>query len=426
MRRPLTIARLIGEEIRLWHPAWLCVAAALALTFLGLYGIDLGERLRGPDRAALEAAAGALEPAPGFDALSQPDSAGEGWPGPLTARQALHGLIGLVAAAMVALPHQRFLRLIAWPGMGLSLCLLVFLLVPWVPASVVRPVNGVRGWIDLGPMDLQPSELAKPAFALAMAQYLRYRKNHRTYRGLLPPAVITFIPVGLIFLQPDLGVAMLYAPALLAMLLAAGARLRHMAAAVAIGLCAIPASYPLLKPHQQQRIVGMYQQLVGDESAREDLNYQAHKAQMLVGAGGMVGNTDAHARAVVRFAELPERHNDMIFAVLMARFGVLGGAGIVALYGVWIAGAALSAVRTRDAFGRVLVVGLASFVAVQAVVNISMVVGAAPIIGITLPFVSYGGSSMLSSWVMVGLIFGVAMRPPPILSRPAFEFGDRI
>jgi rod shape determining protein RodA len=128
---------------------------------------------------------------------------------------------------------------------------------------------------------------------------------------------------------------------------------------------------------------------------------------------------------LIRFNRLPERHNDMIFAVILNRFGLQGGVIVLALYVVWLTGAYLTAAMCRDAFGRLLVVGLGAFILAQTLINVCMTIGMLPIIGLTLPFVSYGGSSMLVVWVMTGLILGVGLRRPSRFARPSFEFDDQ-
>jgi len=393
-----TLAKLIAAERNWINPAWLCVLAGLLLSIIGIYAIDLGERTIAPASAA--------------------DLA------PVATKQLIFLFVGLLAAALLALPHERVIRFIAWPAMGLSIALLIFLLIPAVPAWIVTPRNGVRGWIDLGPIDLQPGEFAKIAFVLAAADYLRFRRTHREFLGLLPPALIAGVPIALIFLQPDLGTAMLFVPSVFAMLLVAGARLKHLAIVVLAATLAAPLSYPFLKPYQQQRILGLIAQVRGDQHARDDMNYQAFTAQMLIGAGGTTGTPDAKSRAIIRFARLPERHNDMIFAVVVNRFGLLGGLAVAALYALWLAGALLSAALSKDPFGRLTIVGLAAFIATQAAVNIGMNLGVLPIVGLTLPFISYGGSSMLVVWIMTGLTLSIALQPPPRMARPSFEFRD--
>lgn len=383
----------IRDGLRLVHPAWLTVAASLGLSILGVYAID----------------------------LSQSSSAGLG---SVAIKQAVFLCIGIGSALLIALPHYKLIGQVAWPVMIAVLALLVFMLVPVVPSWLVTPRNGTRGWIDLGVADFQPSEVAKIAFVLVVARQLRYQHHHRRLFGLLRPGFIAFVPVVLITLQPDLGTASLFIPSLFAMLVAAGAKLKHLTAIVLIALMAGPAAYPLLKPHQKARFVALVKQVRGDMTSAYDINYQSFTAQTLTGAGQTTGIPEDKARALIRFNSLPEAHNDMIVAVIVTRFGFVGGVGLIGLYLLWLAGALLSAGMCKHPFGRLTIVGLSAFIATQTVINIGMTIGLLPIIGVTLPYVSYGGSSMLTSWLMTGLIVNVAMRRPVAPIRPSFEYGD--
>jgi cell division protein FtsW (lipid II flippase) len=419
---------ILGSSVTALHGAWLCVFAGLVLSMLGIYAIDLG---------TVDAPANPGE----FITMSG-----------LVLRQTIFLVIGLFAAALIALPHYRWLRIGSWILFFSLLGLLVFLLIPFVPTSIVHPRNGARAWIELGPIDFQPGELAKVAFVLVIADYLRFRENHRTLFGLIPPAVIAFVPALLIALQPDLGMATLFAPAIFAMLLAAGARLRHMVAVVGAAFCgvaivvvlaiALPmGSVPLLKSHQQLRIVGLYSMIVDPDgtgrnlgprssvagtTSTEDMTFQARVSKRMVGAGGWAGLTDAQTRALHKYNELPERHNDMILSVIMTRFGMIGGMVVLGLYGLWLFGAYITAATCRDAFGQLVVVGLTALIVTQTIINVGMVLGILPIIGLTLPFVSYGGTSMVTVWLITGVVFSVAMRRlgATNMSRPAFEFDD--
>ncbi|HVU64576.1 MAG TPA: FtsW/RodA/SpoVE family cell cycle protein [Phycisphaerales bacterium] len=398
---------LTGRTFNPWHGAWLCVLGGLGLSLLGIYAIDV--------------AVADAPPLPGEPVTM----AG------LVLRQTIFLLVGLVAAVVVAIPHYRWVRVFAWPLMWAMIALLIFLLIPFIPASIVHPRNGARSWIELGPIDFQPGELAKVAFVLVMADYLRFRQNHRTIPGLIPPAVIAFIPAALIALQPDLGMALLFAPAIFAMLLVAGAKIRHMALVVVIAMLAAPASYPLLKPHQRARIDGMIQMVWGSAeksaaAASSDSTFQARVARMLAGAGELEGVPDAKARVLHKYNALPERHNDMILSVIMTRFGLYGGLAVLGLYGLWFLGAYITAATCKDAFGQLVVVGLTAILFAQTFINVGMVVGILPITGLTLPFISYGGTSLVTVWVVTGLVFSIAMRRAVISSMapPSFEFKD--
>ena len=385
----------IRESVRLINASWLCVLAGLGLTLIGIYAIDVAQNVdAGGDLAAVA------------------------W------RQVVFATIGMLAGTMIALPHYRVLSVFAWPLMVVMLGVLVFLLVPFVPTSIVSPRNGTRGWINLGVSDFQPSEITKIAYVFVVARYLRFRTQHRRFRGLIIPGLLTVPPVVLITLEPDLGTAALFIPSLFGILIAAGARLRHLTIIVLAAALTAPAAYPLLQPHQKTRIIGLVQQFQGDRSSAADINFQSYAAQTLIGAGQVEGVGDDAARALVHYNGLPERHNDMVFAVIVNRFGLLGALGVLGLYLVWIAGALLVAGSCKEPFGRLLAVGLAGFVVAQFIINIGMNVGILPIIGVTLPFVSYGGSSMLTVWLMTGLIANVALHRPRPPYRQSFEYAD--
>lgn len=378
-------------------PAWLTLGASLGLCLIGLHAIDVGSGVATRGLTEL---------------------------GPLASRQAVFVAAGVLAGIGIALPHYRLLGYASWALFGLALALLIFLLLPFVPAFIVRPRNGARSWIDLGAADLQPSELMKIAWVMALAWYLRYKANHRTLLGLLPPALITGLPVALIVLQPDLGTALLFIPALFAVLVAAGAKFWHLGLIVLLAALAAPAAYPWLLPHQKARLAGMLMQARGDDSADQDINMQSSTARRLVGAGGAAGAGESMSRVLVRYNALPERHNDMVFAVVVNRFGLLGAILVIALYALWGVGAFWTAALCREPFGRLVPVGLAAFIGTQAFINIGMNVGLLPIIGITLPFVSHGGSSMVTSWLMTALVWSIAMRRPRVTVRKSFEWDD--
>lgn len=385
----------VRRRIVLGHPAWLCVFSSLTLCVLGVYTMNLTT---------------------GFE---------DGGLGVYAKKQLALLVVAIIAGAVAMIPHYRLIgRAIPVMIVGV-LAALVLLLIPFVPESLVTPRNGARRWINLVVMDFQPSELAKVVYVLAIAYYLRYRKNYRTLQGLIPPAIITFVPMGLVLVEPDLGTALLFLPALFAMLIAAGARLKHLAAVVIVAMVVAPTMYPLLQPHQKDRINAVWKQMTSDTAATGDnINYQGLKAQTLIGAGGVAGLGGSKSRAVVHYNRLPEDHNDMIFAVVINRFGFLGGVLVMGLYLLWLLGATLTAGFCKDPFGRLLVVGLSAMVAAQVIVNIGMNLGLLPITGMTLPFVSYGGASLVVAFLMTGLIVNVAMRRPALLTRQSFEFDN--
>ena len=143
----------------------------------------------------------------------------------LSLKQMVHFAVALIVALVLVLPHYRTWQLVSYPFLALMLGLLVFVLIPQVPEAIVRPRNGARRWIHLFVTDFQPSEITKIAYILALANYLQFRKNYRRFLGLLLPLMLTFIPIMLILVEPDLGTALLFLPTLFAMLIAAGSTL---------------------------------------------------------------------------------------------------------------------------------------------------------------------------------------------------------
>jgi cell division protein FtsW (lipid II flippase) len=371
LRLPHAVARRLG--ITWITSGWIPVAAALALTLIGI------------------AAIGTTQPA-------------------YAARQLAYAVVGMALGALSIAPSgARLERWSPWV-FAVTLASLVALIMPGVPESVVRPRNGSRCWIDLGPIDVQPAEFAKLAWILATAWWLRRAADVRTVAGLVLPFIITAVPVMLILAQPDLGTALLFFPTLLAMLLAQGARKAHIALVIAIAAVMAPASYPVLKPHQRARIDALIAQVQGSDRYVRSIGFQGDRAVTLIASGGMLGHGKAQASALVRHNALPEEHNDMIFAVAACRWGLAGGIAIIALQGIYALGAMWIAAATRSRFGRLAATGIGIMCAWQATVNLGMTVGLLPITGLTLPFVSAGGSSMVAAWMATGILFGIAAR----------------
>jgi cell division protein FtsW (lipid II flippase) len=181
--------------------------------------------------------------------------------------------------------------------------------------------------------------------------------------------------------------------------------------------------WPLLRPHQKDRIVAMVAQVRGDTRFEQDIGYQGARAMMLVGAGGIDGVGREQAKSLLDANHLPEEHNDMVFAVICLRWGVLGALVVWGLYMVLATGGLLIAIGCRDPFPRLVAVGLTAMLLSQMFINTAMTIGLAPITGLTLPFVSAGGSSLVVAWMMSGILFGIAMRREHPMTREGFAFG---
>jgi cell division protein FtsW (lipid II flippase) len=334
----------------------------------------------------------------------------------LARRQAMFGLFGMLCAAAMLLPSSRLLGRAAWPLYFLSLALLLFVLVPGVPEWLVRPKNGARRWISLGLFEFQPSEVAKIAVVLALSQRLR-GASLRRFGGFLMPFLLAAPPMLLILVEPDLGTALMFAPAVIAMVMAAGARALHLMVLAGSVLLAAPLSYPFLKPHQRDRVDALVAQVRGEQTYVGDIGFQADRAMTLAGSGGMFGTGRERAQALVRFNRLPEEHNDMIFAVICCRWGFVGGVVTWGLGLMYAFGALLVASIAREPFSRLVATGIAGTFIAQLVINTGMTVGVLPVTGVTLPFISYGGSSLVALWIGTGLLCNLAMRRPRGVER---------
>lgn len=333
--------------------------------------------------------------------------------------QLIGAVIGLAGAAALLLVPYKTIVSRAYVFYGLNMLLLVLVLV----AGSER--NNARRWLVLpGGFDFQPSELMKLTLVVTLARFIRFRSSYKTFTGLWAPFLLTLVPMALILVQPDLGTALLFIPILFTMLFAAGARARHLATVVLLGAAAIVPFYEWgLRPYQKERISGFLVQLGvmgerGDarmKAMAKDENYQLEQSKVAVGAGGFFGAEEGGPGGQVLY-RVPERQTDFVFAALANRWGFFGGFLMLGLLG-WLLVAILAvAARHRDPGGRLLCLGVFAMLGGQAFINLAMSVGLMPVTGLTLPFVSYGRSSLVVCILAVALVCNVA-------ARPAYEFG---
>lgn len=314
--------------------------------------------------------------------------------------------LGAGLAILVLVPHYQLIGRASYALLGGAVLLLILVL-------FTAPINGSHRWFRVpGGFQIQPSEIAKITFILAMGWYLRYRRSIREMRGLLGPFVLTLIPFSLILIEPDLGTALLFLIVLYGMLLAAGARARHLVIIAVVAVVSLPGFYPLLQPYQQNRIKTLIfsSPLFGDHVRDQHITrgmYQQHMSKIAIATGGPTGTEDAE---IIRKGLLPEAHTDFIFAVIGNNWGFAGCTLVVALYIGLFAAAMEIASSSRDPYARLVVVGLACLILGQAFINIAMTTGLGPVVGIALPFVSYGGSSLLFNMVAVGLLLNISIR----------------
>jgi cell division protein FtsW (lipid II flippase) len=320
----------------------------------------------------------------------------------------------------------------AWGLYVFSLILVGYtLLGSFTSVPGVHAVKGACCWIAFpGGVSFEPSELMKISYILVLARYLRFRDNYRTMRGLLTPFLLTILPAVLILKQPDLGVAALFVPTLFTLLFVAGAKVKHLLAIVGLGAVLVPLLWfsgdenipifkhfpPIVQPYQRARVTGL---LSHDPKTLRQSGYQQLRALTAMGSGGATGK--GHGEIPVGQG-VPEAQNDMIFAIIGEQFGLVGSIAVLAAYIVlFIAGIEIAS-ATREPFGRLVAVGIVALLAAQAVLNLSVVMRLFPVTGVTLPFVSYGGSSLVASYIAAGFLLNIGQNRPLVIARNSFEF----
>ena len=345
-------------------------------------------------------------------------------------KQAQFLVLAFAAMAVFQLVHYKSLLALAWPIYLLGLAGVAYtVLDDFVNVPLVTPVNGARNWIQLPGFSVQPAELVKAGFVMVLAGHLRFRESQRTLAGLVVPVMFAVGPVLLILKQPDLGTALVFFPTLAAMLFAAGAKVRHFALAAGALALLLPPLWlagldvpvfrhlpAVVKEYQRDRVVAMFRD---DERTRQGTGFQQQWAGAAIGTGGLFGKGlgEVPAGRVV-----PEAHNDMIFALVGEQFGLAGAAGVIGLYGLLCGTGLVIALGTREPFGRLVAVGVTALIATQAMLNLAVALRVMPVTGVTLPYVSYGGSSLIVSYMLAGLLLNVGQHRPWTVTRESFDF----
>jgi rod shape determining protein RodA len=320
--------------------------------------------------------------------------------GAVALRQLLWVGVGAVVLVLVAsVDYRRLVRLgPAAYVLGLGGLAAVFLL--------GRTVSGARRWILVGPLSVQPSEVFKICFLLMLVWLLVSRWAQPVTPAVLALLLpIVAVPFALIVKQPDLGTALLLWPLLIALLVGAGVHFKLLGGLVGTGLAALPVAWLLLKEYQRERI------LVYLDPFRDPLGsaYNVIQAKIAIGSGQLFGKGMAGATQS-RLAFLPERHTDFIFAVFAETWGFVGCLVLLACYSLLLLRGFDIAATAREPVGRLVALGATSLLAAQILINVGMVTGLLPVVGIPLPFMSYGGSSMFVSMTALGLLLSVRMR----------------
>ena len=305
--------------------------------------------------------------------------------------------ISLATMGLVAWPSYLNYRHLAFVLYLVLLGLLALLLVKG------NVVNGARCWFNVGPIKFQPAEFMKIALVLVLANVLMYGRDVQSWRGILLPLGLTAVPAALIVIQPDMGTTILLIPTVFAMLFTAGARKRHLAILVALLVAAAPLVwFKGMKEYQRIRISSF---VTGN-------SYQVGQSVKACTAGGATGRGIGEAGSNPLYS-IPERHTDFVYSIVAEDLGFVGCSFVLLLLAMYFATSLKVAHQSREPFGRLVVVGLTTMFATQTFINLGMTLGVAPVTGLTLPFVSYGGSSLLVCSISAGLVLNVAARWQP-------------
>jgi len=357
---------------------------------------------------------------------------------------------GLGAAALVAInliSYRRLGEMSYWIFAAVLFLLLILLLGKIIPLPFVPMINGTHRWIIFTIAGrqlpaIQPSELCKLAYILALTWYLRYRSNYRSFRALVGPFLITLVPIVLILLEPDLGTVMLMMPVLLVMVFVAGARIKHLLLIALLAVLVSPLFWAVMRPYQKMRIASVILQssrvqeyaeqhprlsklILGtrfnNRSWSAGYGFHLTRSKYAVASGGKNGQGFRQGPFIKYSQFLPESHNDFIFAIIAHQWGFYGATGVLVLYIIiFICGIEIAHCNT-DPFGRLLALGITVMFTVEVLVNVSMTLGLMPITGLTLPLVSYGGSSLLTSMLAIGLLNNIGRARPFSVAPKLFE-----
>jgi rod shape determining protein RodA len=359
-------------------------------------------------------------------------------------KQSLFAVVGLAVFIAVNLFNYRRFGGISYFLFAVGLIALAYLFISRyiIELPFAPEIKYSHRWLDFEDINprlpqIQPSEFFKIVYILTLAWYLRYRSNYRNFRALIGPFMLTVLPMLLILLEPDLGTTLLMMPILFIMLFVAGAKVKHLLIIILLAVLISPMLWYKMKPYQRIRISSVLLQnawmrqqaeehrwlgelLVGEKFTEElwnsDWGWQLIRSKYAVASGGATGYGFRQG-PFIKYDFLSERHNDFIFATFAQQWGFWGCLGLFGLYVIiTICGIEIAANNT-DPFGRLIAVGIITMFVVEVIVNVGMTMGIMPITGLTLPLVSYGGSSLLVNMASVGLLNNVGRCRPFSLAR---------
>jgi rod shape determining protein RodA len=320
-------------------------------------------------------------------------------------RQLAFLIAGTVVLLITSFFDYRHLR-----AFSPALYVVTFIGLILVLTPLGETVQGAQRWISLGWFQAQPSEFMKLALIIALAAYMAERGGELSGRDIVVAIALFVVPGALIFMQPDLGTMMVIVSIVFAMLLVGGARIRHFLVLAGISLVALAVALQvgLIRDYQIDRLTAF----LNPNPDISSEGYNLVQSKIAIGSGGMRGKgfADPEGQTQTALDYVPEQHTDFIFTAVGEQLGFIGAAALLALFAFLLWRALRIATLSRDLFGTLLASGIAALWAFHVFVNIGMTVGIMPITGIPLPFISYGGSSLITNYFAIGLLLNIHMR----------------
>ena len=320
--------------------------------------------------------------------------------------QGLRFLVFLGMAIAMSRLKTETIRQAAFPAYVVTFVLLLFV------EALGFVGGGAQRWLRLGFLNLQPSELMKPVIILALANFYSMlpAREIRSWNAIWPAGLLIGLPAAFILIQPDLGTAMMVTLGGITMMFLAGVPMRLFAAGIAGLAVVVPVAFSFLHDYQRQRLLIF----MNPESDPLGAGYHISQSKIAIGSGGLTGNGFMHGTQS-HFAFLPEPHTDFIFATMSEEWGLAGGLSLILAFMLVLRWGMKVALDTKDRFARLIAGGLTTTIFFYVAINLMMVMGLAPVVGIPLPLFSYGGSAMMTVMICLGLLMAVdrANRPEP-------------
>ena len=327
---------------------------------------------------------------------------------PWASRQMIRFGFGVALLIAIALTDIRVWLQFAFPFYAIALSFLVAVEYTGFIGM------GAQRWIDLGLFQLQPSEIMKIALVLALARYFHglTLEEAGSFMHLIVPILLVLLPVALVLRQPDLGTALLLLAGGAAIFFLAGVQIRYFVAAFVAALAAVPVAWQFLRDYQKDRLLVFF----SPETDPLGAGYHIIQSKIALGSGGMWGKgflqgTQSHLNF------LPEKQTDFIFTMLAEEFGMVGGLTLLGLYFIVIAYGFVISIQCRNHFGRLVAMGVTTIFFLYVFINIGMVMGLLPVVGLPLPLVSYGGTAMMTLLVGMGLMMSVHIHRDTVIPR---------